>query len=88
LIIDDKAFSADWISGNIIPLLLDTDRLARMAASSEQLGIRDADRRMADLILDVASSNGHSGNRQRPKQQGPKQQRPKQQGTNQHGRKQ
>ena len=88
LIIDDKAFSADWISGNIIPLLLDTDRLARMAASAEQLGIRDADRRMADLILDVASSNEHSGNPQRPKQPGTKQQRPKQPGPNQHGRKQ
>ena len=49
-----------------------------MAASSEQLGIRNADRRMADLILEVASSNEHSGNRQRPKQQR----------TNQHGRKQ
>ncbi len=63
LIVDDKAFSADWISGNIIPLLQDTDRLARMAASAEQLGIRNADRRMADLILEVASSNKHSGNR-------------------------
>ena len=73
LIVDDKAFSADWINGNIIPLLQDTDRLARMAASSEQLGIRNADRRMADLILEVASSNKHSGNRHR---------------TNQHGRKQ
>src|SRR6478752_7681767 len=34
LIVDDTAFSADWIRENIIPLLLDTDRQARMAASS------------------------------------------------------
>jgi UDP-N-acetylglucosamine--N-acetylmuramyl-(pentapeptide) pyrophosphoryl-undecaprenol N-acetylglucosamine transferase len=68
LIVEDKAFSADWIRENIIPLLLDTDSLARMAASSEQLGIRDADRRMADLILEVASSNQSSRNQSGRKQ--------------------
>ena len=73
MIIDDKAFSAGWIQEFIIPLLLDTDKLARMAASSEHLGIRNADRRMADLILEVASANEQSGNRH---------------STNQHGRKQ
>jgi UDP-N-acetylglucosamine--N-acetylmuramyl-(pentapeptide) pyrophosphoryl-undecaprenol N-acetylglucosamine transferase len=73
LIVDDKAFSVDWIRENIIPLLLDPDKLARMAASSEQLGIRNADRRMADLILEVASSNQLSRNQQRPTQHGRKQ---------------
>jgi len=61
--------SAGWIQEFIIPLLLDTDSLARMATSSEQLGIRNADRRMADLILEVASSNQLSRKQQRPKQQ-------------------
>jgi UDP-N-acetylglucosamine--N-acetylmuramyl-(pentapeptide) pyrophosphoryl-undecaprenol N-acetylglucosamine transferase len=56
LLVDDKEFSADWIREHIIPALLDKERLAGMAASSRQLGIRDADRRMADLILEVASS--------------------------------
>ena len=51
-----RHFSADWVREHIIPLLQDPDRLARMAASAEQLGIRDADRRMADLILEVASA--------------------------------
>jgi UDP-N-acetylglucosamine--N-acetylmuramyl-(pentapeptide) pyrophosphoryl-undecaprenol N-acetylglucosamine transferase len=73
LIVDDKAFSAGWIRGNIIPLLQDKDRLARMAASSEHLGIRNADRRMADLILEVAAANQHSSD---------------QHSSNQHGRKQ
>ena len=56
LIVDDKDFTADWISGNSFPLLPDPDRLAGMAASSDQLGIRDADQRMADLVLEAVSA--------------------------------
>jgi UDP-N-acetylglucosamine--N-acetylmuramyl-(pentapeptide) pyrophosphoryl-undecaprenol N-acetylglucosamine transferase len=72
LLVDDKDFSADWIRDNLIPLLLDKDRLARMAASSEHLGIRDADRRMADLVLDVAAS-GQDSNKHSRTQHGRKQ---------------
>jgi UDP-N-acetylglucosamine--N-acetylmuramyl-(pentapeptide) pyrophosphoryl-undecaprenol N-acetylglucosamine transferase len=48
-----------------------------MAASSESLGIRDADRRMADLVLEVATSSQHSRNQHSTKQHG----------MNQHSRK-
>ena len=44
----------DWVREHIIPLLQDPDRLASMAANAEQLGIRDADQRMADLVLETA----------------------------------
>lgn len=54
LTVEDSAFTADWLRENIIPLLLERGRLETMAASSERLGIRNADRRMADLVLEVA----------------------------------
>ncbi|MEO5778313.1 MULTISPECIES: glycosyltransferase [Arthrobacter] len=54
LIVDDGGFTPEWVRENIIPLLLDRDRLARMAANAEGLGIRNADQRMAELVLDVA----------------------------------
>jgi UDP-N-acetylglucosamine--N-acetylmuramyl-(pentapeptide) pyrophosphoryl-undecaprenol N-acetylglucosamine transferase len=54
LIVDDGEFTPGWLSEHIIPLLLDNDRLARMAAGSEHLGIRNADRRMADLVFEAA----------------------------------
>lgn len=69
LMVEDNGFSPEWVRTNIIPLLLDGERLARMAASSGRLGIRDADRRMADLVLAAsastkpASSNQHSRKR-------------------------
>jgi UDP-N-acetylglucosamine--N-acetylmuramyl-(pentapeptide) pyrophosphoryl-undecaprenol N-acetylglucosamine transferase len=61
LIVADSAFTPGWISENLIPLLLDRDRQDRMAASSEHLGIRDADRRMADLVLEAAASPAQHG---------------------------
>ena len=61
LIVADSAFTPGWISENLIPLLLDRGRQDRMAASSEHLGIRDADRRMADLVLEAAASSAQHG---------------------------
>ncbi|WP_346959064.1 undecaprenyldiphospho-muramoylpentapeptide beta-N-acetylglucosaminyltransferase [uncultured Arthrobacter sp.] len=56
LLVEDSAFDAAWISGHITALLGDRPRLEAMAAAAEQLGIRDADRRMAALVLEAAQS--------------------------------
>lgn len=56
LLVEDSTFSPGWVSEHIIPLLKDPARLARMADSAEKLGIRDADRSMADLVLEAAAS--------------------------------
>jgi UDP-N-acetylglucosamine--N-acetylmuramyl-(pentapeptide) pyrophosphoryl-undecaprenol N-acetylglucosamine transferase len=56
LIVDDAAFTPGWVRDHIIALLQDRDRLGQMAASAEQLGLRTADRRMAELVLEAAAS--------------------------------
>lgn len=55
LIVDDSSFTPEWVSREIIPLLSDPARLAKMAANAEALGIRNADRQMADLVLEAVS---------------------------------
>ncbi|MEC5181772.1 UDP-N-acetylglucosamine--N-acetylmuramyl-(pentapeptide) pyrophosphoryl-undecaprenol N-acetylglucosamine transferase [Arthrobacter sp. CG_A4] len=55
LMVEDGAFTPGWLRDHIIPLLQDPNRLARMAASSAHLGIGDADRRMAGLVLEAAA---------------------------------
>lgn len=55
LLVEDKALSPDWIRESLIPLLSDTGRLAEMSKKSESLGIRNADQRMADLVLEAVS---------------------------------
>ena len=60
LLVEDSALDAAWVAAHIIPLLRDSARLDRMAAAAERLGIRDADRRMAALVLDAAQSTAGS----------------------------
>ncbi|MCU1519618.1 MAG: murG [Arthrobacter sp.] len=57
LIVPDNAFTPEWVRQHITPLLVDGGRLARMAQSAGQLGIRDADRRMAELVQEAAASS-------------------------------
>ena len=51
----DRDFTPGWVRTELIPLLTDRARLGSMAANSENLGIRDADRLMADLVLEAVS---------------------------------
>lgn len=50
----DEAFTPEWISRELIPLALDGDRLQSMSRAAERLGVRDADRTMARLVLQAA----------------------------------
>jgi UDP-N-acetylglucosamine--N-acetylmuramyl-(pentapeptide) pyrophosphoryl-undecaprenol N-acetylglucosamine transferase len=54
ILVEDEAFTPEWIRANVLPLLTDGERLDRMAAASYAGGVRDADRRMADLVLSMA----------------------------------
>jgi UDP-N-acetylglucosamine--N-acetylmuramyl-(pentapeptide) pyrophosphoryl-undecaprenol N-acetylglucosamine transferase len=56
LLVPDKDFTAQWITGELIPLATDSGRLATMAAKSRKLGIRNADQRMAGLVLEAVSA--------------------------------
>lgn len=56
LLIDDAAFTAAWVEQAVIPLLRDADRLATMGAAAAGLLPRDADARLADLVLRAAAA--------------------------------
>ncbi|MGG5172968.1 undecaprenyldiphospho-muramoylpentapeptide beta-N-acetylglucosaminyltransferase [Pseudarthrobacter sp. J1738] len=55
LLIADKDLSADFIASTIVKLLLDPVALKTMHQASVRHGIRDADQRMADLVLKAAA---------------------------------
>ncbi|WP_028279013.1 undecaprenyldiphospho-muramoylpentapeptide beta-N-acetylglucosaminyltransferase [Arthrobacter sp. H5] len=54
LLVDDAQLSADWLVREVFPLLLDRGELNRMSQASAALGVRDADIRMAQLVLKAA----------------------------------
>lgn len=54
LLVPDAQLDTGWIEQNVIPLCLDSGRLAAMGARASALGIRDAAERMADMVLAAA----------------------------------
>ncbi|GAA4040719.1 undecaprenyldiphospho-muramoylpentapeptide beta-N-acetylglucosaminyltransferase [Arthrobacter methylotrophus] len=55
LLVDDGALTAEWLKAELIPLLTDQARLEDMASKAKGLGIRNADQRVADLVLEAVS---------------------------------
>lgn len=55
LLVDNAACTPSWVRTDLVPLLGDQPRLARMAEAAARFGIRDADERLADLVATAAS---------------------------------
>jgi UDP-N-acetylglucosamine--N-acetylmuramyl-(pentapeptide) pyrophosphoryl-undecaprenol N-acetylglucosamine transferase len=56
VLVADRDFTSGWVGNELIPLVIDESRLATMAANSYRLGIRNADQRMAGLVLEAVSA--------------------------------
>ena len=60
LLIDDAALTPAWIDNVVIPLVSHEGRLAAMSAAASGIVARDADEKLAAMILDAGSSGGRS----------------------------
>ena len=56
LLVADRDFTPEWVARELVPLITDKARLAAMEAKSYRLGIRNADQRMAGLVLEAVSA--------------------------------
>jgi UDP-N-acetylglucosamine--N-acetylmuramyl-(pentapeptide) pyrophosphoryl-undecaprenol N-acetylglucosamine transferase len=54
VLVEDEHLSADWLRSTLIPLLQAPRQLAKMAQAAAATGHRDADDRLAELILGIA----------------------------------
>ncbi|MEY9926635.1 UDP-N-acetylglucosamine--N-acetylmuramyl-(pentapeptide) pyrophosphoryl-undecaprenol N-acetylglucosamine transferase [Catenulispora sp. GP43] len=54
LLIDDAALTPQWFAANVVPLLLDGERLTAMSQAARRFGIRDADEKIVDLVFAAA----------------------------------
>ncbi len=57
LLIDDDAMTSAWVDQVVVPLVQDTERLAAMSAAARDLVPRDADVRLARLVLAAAGQH-------------------------------
>jgi UDP-N-acetylglucosamine--N-acetylmuramyl-(pentapeptide) pyrophosphoryl-undecaprenol N-acetylglucosamine transferase len=58
LLVEDSAMTPQWAAEHLPALLNDSERLAAMGAAAEGLIPRDADERLAEMILEVAGERG------------------------------
>ena len=56
LLIDDADLTPDYIAGEVVRLLTDDQTLAAMTTAAAAVGHRDAARRVAEVVLDVADA--------------------------------
>lgn len=57
LLVADADLTPDFLRGEVIPLITDAARLAAMTDAAAQVGHRDAARRVAEVVLEVARAN-------------------------------
>jgi len=55
LLVQDGAFTPEWVSGTVPALAADRDRLAAMSAAASGLIPRDADEQLARIVLDAGA---------------------------------
>jgi UDP-N-acetylglucosamine--N-acetylmuramyl-(pentapeptide) pyrophosphoryl-undecaprenol N-acetylglucosamine transferase len=55
LLVDDADLSPSWIEEHVVPLVTDPATLTRYAEHAAAAGARDADERLADVVLEVAA---------------------------------
>ena len=55
LIVADADLTPEWIIGTLLPVLMDAELLAAMSKAAAGSGHRDADRLLAEEVLDLAS---------------------------------
>lgn len=60
LLVADADLTPDYVGGEVVRLITDAARLAAMTDAAAQVGHRDAARRVADVVLEVARTGGRS----------------------------
>jgi UDP-N-acetylglucosamine--N-acetylmuramyl-(pentapeptide) pyrophosphoryl-undecaprenol N-acetylglucosamine transferase len=56
LLIDNASLTPEWIRDTLLPIVTDPRRVAQMSQAAASLGRRDADTRLADIVLHVVES--------------------------------
>lgn len=57
LIVDDADLTAEWLVDSVTSVLHDEGRLAAMGVAAAGLGVRDADERLARVVVEAAASS-------------------------------
>jgi UDP-N-acetylglucosamine--N-acetylmuramyl-(pentapeptide) pyrophosphoryl-undecaprenol N-acetylglucosamine transferase len=56
LLVDDAELTADWIKTSLLPVLTNIDQVAGMSEAAAALGRRDADRWLAQAVIEIVAA--------------------------------
>jgi UDP-N-acetylglucosamine--N-acetylmuramyl-(pentapeptide) pyrophosphoryl-undecaprenol N-acetylglucosamine transferase len=57
IIVDNDDFTPEWVEANLVPLITDPARVAKMSAAAAHAGARDADVVLAQHVLTVVAEH-------------------------------
>ena len=55
LLVEDAEVSAEWIMNSLLPVLTNIDQVAAMSEAAAAMGRRDADRRLAQAVIEIVA---------------------------------
>jgi len=61
MLVDDADLTPDWIRDTLLPVLVNIDQVADMSEAAASLGRGDADRWLAEAIIEVVDGKGRVG---------------------------
>jgi UDP-N-acetylglucosamine--N-acetylmuramyl-(pentapeptide) pyrophosphoryl-undecaprenol N-acetylglucosamine transferase len=61
MLVDDADLTPDWIRDTLLPVLVNIDQVADMSEAAASLGRGDADRWLAEAVIEVVDGKGQGG---------------------------
>ena len=56
MLVTDADLTPEWIRDNLLPVLVDIDQVADMSEAAASLGRGDADRSLAEAVIEILTS--------------------------------
>jgi len=61
MLVNNADLTPDWIRDTLLPVLVNIDQVADMSEAAASMGRGDADRRLAEAVIEIVNGKGHSG---------------------------
>jgi UDP-N-acetylglucosamine--N-acetylmuramyl-(pentapeptide) pyrophosphoryl-undecaprenol N-acetylglucosamine transferase len=64
MLVSDTELTPEWIRDTLLPVLINIDQVADMSEAAAALGRGDADRRLAEAVMEIVDAEGTGGTQQ------------------------
>ena len=65
MLVNDADLTPEWIRDTLLPVLVNIDQVADMSEAAASLGRGDADRWLAEAVIEIVAADGQEGEREK-----------------------